>query len=72
MKGLVNIKNNNNKCFLWWKIRHLNPLKVHPKRIKKAEKNMGNDLHYKSIELNKKNNVCINVFCYENNLVYPG
>ena len=50
MKGLVNIKNNNNKCFLWWHIRHLNPLKVHPKRIKKAEKNMGNDLHYKSIE----------------------
>ena len=25
MKGLVNIKNNDNKCFLWCHIRHLNP-----------------------------------------------
>ena len=27
MKGLINIKNNDNKCFLWCHIRHLNPLK---------------------------------------------
>ena len=26
MKGLINIKNKNNKCFLWCHIRHLNPL----------------------------------------------
>ena len=26
MKGLINIKNNDNKCFLWRHIRHLNPL----------------------------------------------
>ena len=42
---------------------------------------MVNDLDYKGIELpiskkhlskiEKKNNICINVFCYENNLVYP-
>ena len=30
MKGWVNIKNNDNKCFLWCDIRHLNPLKIHP------------------------------------------
>ena len=23
------------------------------------------------VRLNKKNNICINVFCYENSLVYP-
>ena len=23
------------------------------------------------VRLNKKNDICINVFCYENNLVYP-
>ena len=28
MKGLINIKNNDNKCFLWCHIRHLNPLKI--------------------------------------------
>ena len=27
IKGLINIKNNDNKCFLWCHIRHLNPLK---------------------------------------------
>ena len=36
MKGFINIKSNNNKCFLWCHTRHLNPLKIHPKKIKKA------------------------------------
>ena len=36
MKGLINIKNNDNKCFLWCHIRHLNPLKIHPKRKTKV------------------------------------
>ena len=38
---------------------------------------MVNDLDYKGIEFpvsnkdfDKKNNICINVFCYENNLVF--
>ena len=39
MKGLINIKNNDNKCFLWCHIRHLNPLKMHPERIAKVNKN---------------------------------
>ena len=26
MKGLINIENNDSKCFLWCHIRHLNPL----------------------------------------------
>ena len=33
MKRLVNIKNNDSKCFLWCHIRHLNPLKIHPQKI---------------------------------------
>ena len=28
MKGLINIKNNYNKCLCWCHIRHLNPLKT--------------------------------------------
>ena len=32
MKGLINIKNNSNKCFL-------NPLKTHPQWIAKVIKN---------------------------------
>ena len=30
MKGLINNKNNDNKCFLWCHIRHLNLVKIHP------------------------------------------
>ena len=37
-KGLVNIKNKDQKCFLWCHVRHINPLKEHPERIKKIDK----------------------------------
>ena len=50
MKGLIDIINSNNKCFLWCHIKNLNPLKIHPKRITKADKNMVNDLDYKGIK----------------------
>ena len=46
MKGLINIKNNDNKCLLWCHIRHLNPSKLHPERITKVDKKMINDLDY--------------------------
>ena len=38
MKGLITVKNNDSKCFLWCHIRHLNPLKTHPETIIKADK----------------------------------
>ena len=38
MKGLINIKSSDKKCFLCCHIRHLNPLKIHPERIIKADK----------------------------------
>ena len=80
MKGLINIKNIDNKCFLWCHIRHLNPLKIHPERIIKADENMINDLDYEGIEFPvpkrdfgkiEKKYICIIVFCSKNNLVYP-
>ena len=30
MKGLINIKNNDNKCFLWFHVRHLNLVHKNP------------------------------------------
>ena len=81
MKGLINIKNSDNKCFLWCHIRHLNPLKIHPERITKADKKIINDLDYEGItfsvsrkdycKIEQKNSICINVFFYENELTYP-
>ena len=81
MKGLINIKNNDNKCFLWCHIRDLNPSKRHPERITIAGIKMVNDRDYECIEfpvskedyckIEQKNNISINVFCYENELTYP-
>ena len=81
MKGLINIKNNQNKCFLWCHIRHLNLVKKHPKKIAKEDKNMIRDLDYESIKfsvskkdycrIERQNNICINAFCYKNGLTYP-
>ena len=81
MIGLINMKNSDNKCFLWCHIRHLNLVKTHPERITKEDREMINDLDYERIELpvskigyvkiEIQNNICINVFCYENGLTYP-
>ena len=80
-KGLINIKNKDKKCFLWCHVRHINPLKKHPERIKKTDKKIAEKLGYVGIEFpvhkkvfNKvevKNNTCINVFGYENGLFFP-
>ena len=64
----------------WWDIRHLNLLTIHPERIKKADRKVVNDLDYVNIKFRltkkdysriPKNSICINVFCCENDLVYP-
>ena len=55
--------------FLWCHVRHINPVKIHPERITKEDKKLVNDLDYDGIET--KNNIWINVFCYENKLVFP-
>ena len=80
-KGLINIKNNDNICFLWFHVRHLNLIKKHPERIKKEDKRLANNLSYERIEfpisekdyckIEKQNNIRINVFCYENGIIYP-
>ena len=31
--GLINVKNNDQKCFLWCHVRHINPTQDHPGRI---------------------------------------
>ena len=66
-KGLINIKNDDSKCFLWYHIGHLNPLKTYPERITKADRRMISRLDYSDIKfedygrIDKKNSICINV-----------
>ena len=39
-KGLINIKNKDKKCFFSCHVRHINPSKEHPERIKKMTKKL--------------------------------
>ena len=78
---MINIKNNNNKCFLWRHLRHLNSVEKNPQRITKKDKNKIGDLDYEGLKfpiskkdyckIERQNNICINVFCYESGLTYP-
>ena len=80
-KGLINIRNNDQKCFSWCHVGHINPLKEHPERILKIDKEIACNLNYEEIEFPVKekdfekvevqNNICINVFGYENELAFP-
>ena len=80
-KGLINIKNNDQKCFLWCHVRHINPLKEHPERITKIDREISCNLNYNKIKfpvqekdfekIEIQNNICINVFCYEDEMVFP-
>ena len=49
MKGLVNIQNNDNKCFLWCNVRHLNLIDKNPQKITKKDKELVRKLDYERI-----------------------
>ena len=49
-KGLISIKNNDQKCFLWCHVRYINPTKIHPERITQEDKELDNDLDYDGIK----------------------
>ena len=56
-------------------------MKIHPERITQNDKKLANDLDYGGVDLladkedfskiKIKNDICINVYCYENKLVFP-
>ena len=48
-KGLINIKNIYQKCFLWCHGRHINPVKLRSERITGEDKKLTNDLNYDRI-----------------------
>ena len=80
MKGLINPKNEDNRCFLWCHNRHLNPLIVHPERITQADRESVKRLDYTGVtfpvtvkdipKIEKQNKININVFGY-NQEAYP-
>ena len=44
-KGLINIKNNDQTCFLWCHVRHINLVEQHPGRIKKTDRRLASNLN---------------------------
>ena len=51
LKGLINLKNEDNDCFRWCHIRHLNPAEVvHPEHIEKTDKKMVQELNYQRVD----------------------
>ena len=81
MKGLINIQNNDNKCFLWCHVRHLNYKSENLWRISGENKDFTRSLNddgikfpvgkkdYSKIEAMSK--IDINVFSYEGKIIYP-
>ena len=55
------MKNEDNECFRWCHIRHLNPQDKDPQRIKKSDKQYIKNLDYTGIELTNKE--ASTVFC---------
>ena len=80
-KGLINLKNEDNQCFRWCHIRHLNPQMKDPQRIKKDDKKKVNELNYDGVEfpvsqrhynkVEKQHSIRINVFGYEDGQPFP-
>ena len=78
---MINIKNKDDKCFRWCHIRHLNPQKKDPQRIKTDDKQYVDKLNYNGItfsvsqkqyqKIEKQNSIKINVFGYEERQPYP-
>ena len=81
MKGLINIQNDDNKCFMWCHVRYLKLVDKNQQRIRKEDREAFKKLNYQGVgfPVSKKdygkieilNKINVNVFCYENKMVYP-
>ena len=81
MKGLINIKNKDNKCFLWCHVRHLNLVDKNSSRISRKDKRIAYSLDYSDVDfpvseedypkIEDKNSININVFSYDDSVIHP-
>ena len=76
MKGLINLKNKDIKCFKWCHVRFINPQSKNSDRINKQDKKIAETLDYRGINfpmkardyeiVEERFNINVNVFGYEN------
>ncbi|GFW55306.1 uncharacterized protein TNCV_116921 [Trichonephila clavipes] len=81
-KAVINVKNDDNKCFMWSVLSALHPADDHVDRISKY-KPYKNELNFEGIEFPVKmddrvfkrferlNNVSVNIYSYEGKDIYP-
>ena len=82
-KGLINLINDDNRCFLWCHVRHQNPLERNPQRITLKDKEIAKTLDYSGVtfpvsvkdmdKIEKQNKININVYGYveDKDYIFP-
>ena len=73
LKGLINLQNDDNRCFLWCHVRHLNPIEK-KERVKETDKDLAKELDYTGVtfpvtirdmsKIEKQNKININAYVY--------
>ena len=79
-KGLINLKYDDNSCFLWCHVRHQNPLQHHNERITQKDREIAQTLNYSGVtfpvsikdmdKIEKQNKININVYGYNEDEKY--
>ena len=74
LKGLINIKNDDNQCFRWCHVRHLNPVKKDLQRVTQKDRGIAKTLDYSGVtfpvsiremdKIEKQNKININAYVY--------
>ena len=81
-KTVINMKNDDDQCFKWSVTRALNPVDIHPERVSKELKDQSERLDWSGLKFPVKLNhivifekfnpsISINVFGFEDRVVYP-
>ena len=80
-KGLINLKKEDDKCAIWCHVRHLNPQKKNPQRIKISDREFAKGLDCSGInfpvtsnqipQIERQNKININVFGYSEKRIFP-
>ena len=73
-KGLINLQNDDNECFRWCHVRHLNPVQKNPQRLTQKDRGIAKTLDYSGVtfpvtiremdKIEKGNKININAYIY--------
>ena len=73
-RGLINLQNDDNECFRWCHVRHINPDKKDPQRITQKDRKIAQTLDYTGVtfpvtikdmgRIEKQNKININAYLY--------